>query len=411
MNKKLRIILPLLSAVTLLASCGGGNSSSSEEPAPTPTEPITSIRLSRLNVGLVLSEEYDDEGEPTGKLIGEECQLEVTSFPRQVNAPKIIFSSSDEKVATVDEKGFVIAVGEGKCEIIAQNEDGSVKTSCQVFVGIEKTKNQANKIAQDIKAKQDESGLNKLNAVEEYCYWNNKRTKNEAVFEDSYFDRKTILSKEEAYFYMADSSTHIKAEGGFPEYTHDSWLIYTNQYYDTYLFHTVGDVKTYMVADSTSFIDQGKSRYQAVLAVLDSLFTAGSSLVTGKFQDAIGADKGQSKGAISQAKSSTRRGSFADGELIMSTAVSQKGITADREDEEDYYIPAETKYDIKLDCDYVLTDNYVKSEKVFQGMSYKLGEDTYTNDFYIESDYKIKGIEYEYPKTSDYQLVDTIFDL
>ena len=195
MNKR-KMLIPLLSCFVLLGvtSCG-------EEPVdPTKeTKPITSIRLSRQNLGLVLAPEYDDDGNETGNVVGEEFQLEVSSLPRQANKPVIKFSSTDEKVATVDENGLVKAVGDGRCDIVASNEDGTVSRKCPVYVGTSSTKSKVKKVAEDIKAAQADITVD---TVWESVYWNNKRTKNDVVFEDTYFDRTMVISKSQAYFYL-----------------------------------------------------------------------------------------------------------------------------------------------------------------------------------------------------------------
>ena len=399
MNKR-KMLIPLLSCFVLLGvtSCG-------EEPVdPTKeTKPITSIRLSRQNLGLVLAPEYDDDGNETGNVVGEEFQLEVSSLPRQANKPVIKFSSTDEKVATVDENGLVKAVGDGRCDIVASNEDGTVSRKCPVYVGTSSTKSKVKKVAEDIKAAQADITVD---TVWESVYWNNKRTKNDVVFEDTYFDRTMVISKSQAYFYLFDKDTEIRTQDGSPSFSEGGWLFYTNEYYDTYLFR-LGDTKNYMVADATSYISKGKSRFDATCAILDSFFTSGAKIATGSFEDVLG---GGSSGPIESAATAKRRGINDKNDLILS--IKQSGpSTADREDEEDYYIPAGTTYTIDIQIDYVMAENVVKSENVAQTMTYNLGEDKYSNDFYLDYEYAYQDIELFYPNISEYQRVDTIFDL
>ena len=398
--KKTKIVFPLLSLllVTSLASCGG------ETPETPKAKPITSIRLSRQNLGLNINFEYDDEGNPTGVTQGEEFQLEVSSLPRQAIKPVIKFSSSDEKVATVDENGLVKAVSAGECEIVATNEDGTVRKSCPVYVGNALSKSQAGKVADKIKAAQESISVD---TVLSSCYWNNKISKNDVVQQDTYFDREMIISRSNAYFKLFDIDTEIKVQDGSPSFSEGGWIIYTNEYYDTYLFHDMGEVKTYMVADSTSYISKGKTRFDAMCAVLDSLFTSGSKIATNLFEDVLG--NGQS-GPINSATTAKRRGSNGDDQLNLSISDSGQQ-TADREDEEDYYIPAGTTYDVKIDADYVVDENFVKAENVYQGFLYTLGEDNYENAFYLDYQYEYRDVELDYPDFAQYQRVDTIFDL
>ena len=396
--KTRKIVLPMLSLLLI-----GGLAACSSDPK-LPTEPVTSIRLSRLNLGLLLNEETNDAGEATGNIVGEEYQLSVSSLPRQVNKPTIKFSSSDEKVATVDQNGLVKAVGEGKCEIIAANEDDSVKTSCPVFVGKSKSRSEANKVANAIKEAQSSISVD---TVRKRAYWNNKIIKNDVVQQDSYFDREMVLSRSNAYFKIYDYDTNIKVQDGSASYGESGWIFYTNEYFDTYLFRNSPSAKNYMIADSTSYISQGKTRFDALCAVLDNFFTAGSKIATGLFTDVLGNDQ---NGPLNSVATSKRRGSAANDQLILSVAQSGKQ-TADQEDESDYYIPADTVYDVKIDLDYILDENFVKSEKVYQGFLYSLGEDKYENAFYIDNDYEYRNIELEYPNVADYQRVETLFDL
>ena len=189
-----------------------------------------------------------------------------------------------------------------------------------------------------------------------------------------------IISRSNAYFKLFDIDTNIKVQDGSPSFSEGGWVIYTNEYFDTYLFHDMGEVKTYMVADSTSYISKGKTRFDAMCAVLDSLFTSGSKIATSLFEDVLG--NGQS-GPINSATTAKRRGSNGDDQLNLSISDSGQQ-TADRDDEEDYYIPAGTTYDVKIDIDYVVDENFVKAENVYQGFLYTLGEDNYENAFYLD---------------------------
>ena len=58
-----------------------------------------------------------------------------------------------------------------------------------------------------------------------------------------------------------------------------------------------------------------------------------------------------------------------------------------------------------------MAENVVKSENVAQTMTYNLGEDKYSNDYYLGYEYAYQDIELFYPNISEYQRVDTIFDL
>jgi len=67
--------------------------------------------------------------------VGDTLQLTSTVSPDNADNPRVAWSSSDEKVATVDSRGKVTAVGGGTADIIVKATDGSEKTAkCTVKV-------------------------------------------------------------------------------------------------------------------------------------------------------------------------------------------------------------------------------------------------------------------------------------
>ena len=62
-------------------------------------------------------------------------QLIATSFPEDADDRSVVWSSDNEKIATVDESGLVTAVGVGETVITATAHDGSgVKVECRITV-------------------------------------------------------------------------------------------------------------------------------------------------------------------------------------------------------------------------------------------------------------------------------------
>ena len=83
-------------------------------------QPVTSIYLNRSSLTL--------EG-------GETSTLTVSVYPSNADNKNVEWSSSDEKVATVDQNGLVTAVGKGSATVTAAAADGSgVKGTCTVTV-------------------------------------------------------------------------------------------------------------------------------------------------------------------------------------------------------------------------------------------------------------------------------------
>ncbi len=84
---------------------------------------VTGVTLDKENVTLTKA--------------GETAQLTAGVVPADAANKKVIWTSSDSKVATVDESGKVTAVGTGTCTITVTTEDGSKTAVCSVMVNIE----------------------------------------------------------------------------------------------------------------------------------------------------------------------------------------------------------------------------------------------------------------------------------
>lgn len=65
---------------------------------------------------------------------GDTEQLNATVFPSNATFKDVIWSSSDENVATVDENGNVQATGNGEAIITAETKDGGFTAECKVTV-------------------------------------------------------------------------------------------------------------------------------------------------------------------------------------------------------------------------------------------------------------------------------------
>ena len=64
---------------------------------------------------------------------GVEFDLVATVLPDDVTDKTVAWSSSDETIATVDDKGHVKVLGSGECDIIAATTDGSdLKAACKI---------------------------------------------------------------------------------------------------------------------------------------------------------------------------------------------------------------------------------------------------------------------------------------
>jgi len=80
---------------------------------------VTGVQLNKKNIGLKK---------------GKSETLIATILPSNASNKKVIWTSNNKKVATVDSKGKVTAVGEGKATITVKTENGSKTAKCIVIV-------------------------------------------------------------------------------------------------------------------------------------------------------------------------------------------------------------------------------------------------------------------------------------
>lgn len=93
----------------------------SPSPSPTPAPTVTSVQITYMGV------DKEDFQEPAGSQV----QLDASWYPATVEAT-VVWSSTDESVATVDDTGLVTVVSStGTCEIVATI--GGVSDSCTVY--------------------------------------------------------------------------------------------------------------------------------------------------------------------------------------------------------------------------------------------------------------------------------------
>ena len=121
--KSLCVSLLALSALGLV-SC---NESTSNNPA-TSNQPTTSVVAGDKVKGVSLDEEIIQMD------AGYTKQLNAQVTPASATNKKVTWSSSDTKVATVDQTGLVTAVNAGDCVIKATTEDGGYEAECEVSV-------------------------------------------------------------------------------------------------------------------------------------------------------------------------------------------------------------------------------------------------------------------------------------
>lgn len=109
-------------AIITVTTEDGNHTASCEvtvEKAEEPVVPVTGVSLDKETMTLKA---------------GENGQLTATVEPADAANQKVIWSTSDESVAAVDENGLVTALAAGKATVTVTTEDGNYTASCEVTV-------------------------------------------------------------------------------------------------------------------------------------------------------------------------------------------------------------------------------------------------------------------------------------
>ncbi len=69
-----------------------------------------------------------------GIVVGEELDLEINIIPEEANINDIIWSSSDENIATVDANGRIKGISKGECIVTATTDGGEANATCNIRV-------------------------------------------------------------------------------------------------------------------------------------------------------------------------------------------------------------------------------------------------------------------------------------
>ena len=99
------------------------NPTPSPTPSPTPAPTVTSVQITFYGV--------DEPGFMEGP--GTEVPLEASWYPANIDA-EVVWSSSDESVATVTEDGVVTVVGSSGQQCVIYATVGGVSDACDVWV-------------------------------------------------------------------------------------------------------------------------------------------------------------------------------------------------------------------------------------------------------------------------------------
>ena len=399
------LLLTLLIATGSLAGCG------------TPEEVLPD------NSGEIIIPESDSEKafdeaaiQPKGLLlnhktlavmVGEELELRGIQQAHH-DGKSLTFKSANDAIASVDANGLVTGVSQGETTIeVADKNDPNLKISVPVSVGAELTTISRTRMLNDL-GKVDESDLK---SIVDHNMYEKRLYKNGVLQSYDRYDEHLVASYDDAYFRIYETDGEIRTEGGSITFSEYDWIFNTNKFYDTLVYHQVGDIKTYYPVSTVSYMESSP-RYQPMFDILDNLFVSGHEVFTNIFETAkLG---GFLEYAVSN-YSNVKKNFFAsagDGSLIFDCTVNYSTTTADQDDETRYGIPYGTPTPTIYNLRFQVKDNKVVGFSNHGVMTYTIGEDEFEEVYDIDHLYERfddQKSQIVIPDKSQYTLVDYLF--
>lgn len=392
---------------------------------------------------------------------------QLRGLPRALQpASNFSFRSLDTSVATVDDNGNVAAVAQGKTSIEVADKDhpeakllvpvsvfGNLVPAVPEVEGVHYTQaeidaaqpgddaygktvndwkvepadeipNDKEKIAQitDQLATIDESNLTEIvdHELREMSTYKNGKRQFYNVW-----DETLVASKDEAYFRITETDGDTKVEDGAMTFEDSEWIFSTNQYYDTYVFHTLHGTKNYFPISTVDYIPEDPSvnnRYAPLYDVLDNLFTIGHEIFTDTLENATMADciDIASKDYTNVVKNCVGGFLGQDGnpssttDLFFDCVLEFPNEKADLDTERNYGIPYGTPMPATQRMIYTIKDGKLVHYRLELIQDYSFGGDNYQKIYYIDHNYeRITDANRDQlliiPDVKGYNLVDYLF--
>lgn len=373
-------------------------------PVRYPEDNITNITLDRHYASLF----YNDK---VGSTFNEEIQLAPVVYPKQSQKRRLIWTSSNPQVATVDSHGLVKAVGEGTSEITVSNTDGTISTSSHIIVNNMNDQKIAfcNNRLDDIVARQNKSTFEMPDTISCYETYNQVITKNGKQVSRTYFTQTITTSKDKAILKLDINEIEWKCEDGSPVESSFQYFFHTTDQYESFLYKSSGMVKNYMSVNQSDFI--GKGKLEALKAICDNFFTSGSKIIEENYTDILCQEAKNNKWLTSTDKNE-HYGRMSDtvGQLAFDLREQINYSSSFSQDEKDMHIPTGTPYTLDV-YDRVVFENFLVTGKyIEQSATYSIDGDNYVNAVTVDCFYKT-GEEIEMPNKDSYSKADSIFNL
>ena len=239
------------------------------------------------------------------------------------------------------------------------------------------------------------------------------------------WDETMVASEDEAYFRIIETDGDTKTEDGAMSFVDMEWIFNTNQYYDTYVFHTKGDVKNYFPVSTVDYMPEDptvNNRVAPLLDILDNMFTIGRDIFTDSLEDArITADslelitanysnveRNQAGMLLDEQGNPSEKDFFLDATIIFNDE------KADQDDESNSGIPFGTPMPATQKMMYTIRDGKLVNFSIELVQNYEFGGDVYQKTYFIDHTYERitdenRDTYITLPDKSEYTLVDYLF--
>ena len=398
MKKKILPIALILGTASILVGCG--------------TKTIYQEGVDRTVE--VLPESIGLDSGAYNLFIGDSVTIAPRFSPAKASSSEFTVTSSNEAVVSVDGK-TVKAIEAGAATLtIAATKKADVKIEVPVRVSKKISRNSTldNAIAATLSYQQEkypeltEDNPYVVDKVDQYEVRDIKLFKNGVLQNSTTEFSRMIASLEEGFFSVEGVDYETRVEGGSQIATPYSWIFRCDSDYNTHLYHISGTDKNRLTVPTQSFL--GQSRAEAVMSILDSVFTSGRNIMKNAYANAF---------SVAELKDYTTYRSLVTyggvGTDSVTFNLTQNGYktTADYDDESGIYIPVGTKYTQDYSETIYWEDGVSKIIDLKMKISYTLGEDNYERVYRIHYTTNVDNVQIELPVDREFKIVSDIFEL
>jgi len=422
MNNKKVLFLTSLLTITALTGCGAKTSSKVDDGVPTSMIiPEASQTEAVENDNATYPDELLVNHKVAAMIVGDTFQLEAAE-QFKYDGKNVKFEVKDPTVASIDENGLITGLAGGETEIVVTDKaNPDFKATVPVIVYAEldsasvagvtsglSTYENANPVTEVIQYKRLAKSISRRPVKQ------NENDPDQEFVQLSYdlSDEMMVFSTNDAYLRILETDAEVRTTDGGMDFTNYDWIFCTNKYYDTLVYHQVGDAKTFYAAPTQDYMDGERSA--PLYDILDNLFTVGhtfflNQLDNASFKDIIDIAEHEYDNVKDK-----RLGSLGDGSLFCRGVLSFKDSLADNDDERQDGIPVGTPTPTTQDSTWIVKDNKVVGLYFYLVQDYVI--DGYEYRKIMDIDIKLEEIsadrhEVHLPAKEGYQRVDRLFEI